>query len=373
VALPPNKQLQPAALPRTFLRENTLMKAAVAGKPGQVEWIELDKPAIGPGEVLLRPLACGICTTDVKFVRAGYTGGPRYALGHELVGEVVAAGEGARWQVGDRVAAAPYLPCGSCYYCMHNQPTLCPHLFENSLDPGGLAERVRIPRPLAERGLFPLPERGPELAEGGLPLAIAALAEPTGCCVQGVEDCGVTAGDAVLVVGDGPMGLLCAAVARAYGAGLVIVAGLTPHRLAVAQEHYADAVIHVGEEHLHERVAHLTEGRGADVVLVAVSGAEAVEAGLSALRRGGTFNIFAGVPEGTTIPLDLRQVHYGQIRITGSFGVGPYHVAQALRLLASGQVDFAPLVTATFPFEETPEAIAYAMNQVGLKTVVVFE
>jgi len=341
------------------------VKAIVPGEPGRAEWMEMEEPAIGPGEVLLRPLACGICTSDVKLVRAGYTGGPRYALGHELVGEVVATGERARWQVGDRVAAAPYLPCGSCYYCLHGRPTLCPHLFENSLSPGGLAERVRIPRPLAERGLFPLPE--------GLPPAIAALAEPTGCSIQGVKDCGVTAGDAVLVVGDGPMGLLCAAVARAYGAALVVVAGLTPHRLAVAHEHYADAVVHVGEENLRERVAHLTGGRGADVVLAAVSNAEAVEAGLGALRRGGALNVFAGVPEGTTIPLDLRVVHYGQIRITGSFGVGLYHVAQALRLLASGQVDTASLVTATFPFEETLEALAYAMNRVGLKVVVVFE
>ena len=340
------------------------MKALVAGKPGRAEWIEMDEPVIGPGEVLLRSLACGICTTDVKFTRAGYTGGRRYALGHELVGEVVQVGEGAKWQVGDRVAAAPYLPCGACHYCLHGQPTLCPHLFENSLDPGGLAERVRIPRPLAERGLFPLPE--------GLPLEFAALAEPVGCCVQAAEDCGVMAGDSVLVIGDGPMGLLCAAVARAYGASPLIISGLTPRRLAVAQEHYADAVVDVASEDLRERVTALTGGRGADVVLVAVSSAEAVEAGLGALRRGGTLNIFAGVPKGTTIPLDLRQVHYGQIRITGSFGVGPYHVAQALRLLASGRVDFAPLVTATFPFAEAAEAVAYAMNLVGLKAVVVF-
>lgn len=341
-----------------------MTKAAVAGRPGQVEWIELDEPAIGPGELLLRPLACGICTTDVKLVRAGYTDGPRYALGHELVGEVVEVGEGARWRVGDRVAAAPYLPCGVCYYCLHGQPTLCLHLFENSLEPGGLAERVRVPRALAERGLFPLPD--------GLPIQVAALAEPVGCCVQGIQECGVNAGDAVLVVGDGPMGLLCAAVARAYGATPVIIAGLVPHRLAVAEVHYADVVVHVGEEDLSERVAALTEGRGADVVLVAVSSADVVVAGLGAVRRGGVLNVFAGVPKGTTIPLDLRQVHYGQIRITGSFGVGPRHVAQALRLLASGRVNAAPLVTATFPFEETPEALAYAMNQVGLKTVIVF-
>ncbi len=340
------------------------MRALAPGAPGRTEWIDVEEPALGPGEVLLRPLACGICTTDVKLVRAGYTGGPRYALGHELAGEVVAIGEGARWRVGERVVAAPYLPCGSCYYCLHGQPTICSHLFENSLIPGGLAERVRVPRALAERGLFSLPK--------GLPAWVAALAEPVGCCVHGVEDCKVRAGDTVLVVGDGPMGLLCAAVARAYGATTIVVAGLTPHRLTVAREHYADVAVSVEEEDLRERVARLTGGRGADVVFVAVSSAEAVETGWGALRRGGMLNVFAGVPEGTTIPLDLRQVHYGQIHITGSFGVGPAHLARALRLLADGRVDVAPLVTATFAFEDAPKAVAYAMDRTGLKAVVTF-
>jgi len=121
------------------------VKAVVAGSPGQIEWIEIDEPAVELGGVLLRPLACGICSTDVKLVRAGYDGGPRYALGHELVGEIVAVGGVTRWQVGDRVAAAPYVPCGNCYFCCHGQPTLCPHLFENGLNPGGLAERVAVP------------------------------------------------------------------------------------------------------------------------------------------------------------------------------------------------------------------------------------
>lgn len=341
------------------------MKAAVAGQPGQVEWIELDEPAVGPGEVLLRPLACGICTTDVKRVRAGYTSGSRYALGHELVGEVVAAGEGAKWRIGDRVVAMPYIPCGACYHCQHGQPTLCPHLFENSLDPGGLAERVRIPRSLAERGLFPLPE--------GLPVEVAALAEPVGCCIQAVETCGVTASDAVLIIGDGPMGLMNAAVARAYGARPVVVAGMTPHRLMVAQEHYADAVVNVKEEELAGCVAHLTEGRGADVVIVAVSSAEAVENGLTALRAGAVLNVFAGVPEGTILPLNLRRLHYEQLHLTGSFGVGLAHMARALRLLLDGQVNVAPLIAGRFPFERTPEAVAYAAGQIGLKAVVVFE
>jgi len=341
------------------------VKAAVAGQAGRVEWIELDEPAIGPGEVLLRPLACGICSTDVKLVYAGYSGGPRYALGHELVGEVVGVGEESEWRIGDRVAAVPYIPCGTCYYCRHGQPTLCPHLFENSLNPGGLAERVGVPKALAERGLFSL---SPNLS-----VKIAALAEPIGCCVQAVDYCHLTAGDSVLVVGDGPMGLMNAAVAGARGARPVIVAGMTAHRLAVAREHYADAVVNVSDEDLRQRVADLTDGRGADVVIVAVSSAEAIESGLTALRPGGVLNAFAGVPQGTTVTLDLRQLHYQQIHITGSFGVGPEHVKQALRLLSEEQVDARPLITGVFPFERADEAVAHAAEQAGLKAVVVFE
>jgi L-iditol 2-dehydrogenase len=343
---------------------DTLMKALVPAKPGEPEWMEVTLPPIEPDGVILRPLACGICATDVKQVQAGASGEPVYALGHELVATVLAAGPKARWQVGERVVAAPYLPCGSCYYCLHGQPTLCPHLFESNIVPGALAEQAWISGALAARGLFAVPQAMPD--------GVACLAEPVGCCVQGVESCGLEAGDTVLVVGDGPMGLLCAAMSRAYGAGLVIVAGLTPHRLVLARERYADYIVHVGEEDLCRRVTSLTDGRGADIVLVAVSSSEALATGLSAVRRGGALNVFAGVPEGTTIPLDLRQVHYGQIRITGSFGVGPVHLDKALRLLATGQVDVGPLVTATFPFERAPEAIAYATSRVGLKAVVTF-
>jgi L-iditol 2-dehydrogenase len=341
------------------------VRAIVPGSPGQIEWVEMNEPAVERGGLILRPLACGVCTTDVKQVRAGYQGGPRYVLGHELVAEVVMAGEGTRWQIGDRVVAAPYLPCGECVYCRNGQPTLCPHLFENTLDPGALAERVGVPPALAEGGLFSLP---PDLA-----LPLAALAEPIGCCVQAVEACRVRPGTSVLVVGDGPMGLMNASVCRAYGAQPVVVAGMTPERLAVAQQHYADAVVDVTGTDPGAFVRDLTDRRGADVVIVAVSRVEAVEHGLAGLRPGGVLNAFAGVPQGTTLLLDLRRLHYEQWHLTGSFGVGPGHVEKALHLLNGGQVNAAPLVTMTFPFRDTAQAIAYSMDYRGLKAVVLFE
>lgn len=341
------------------------MKTIKVGGPGEVIWADQDEPQVGPKEVLLEPLVCGICSSDIKMVHRGSQGANPWALGHELVGRIIAAGAGAQNPIGQRVVAAPYVPCGTCYFCIHKQPTLCQHLFEQGLDPGGLAERVRIPRLLAERGLLPVP--------AALPSEIAALTEPVACCVQAAEACGVTAGDTVLVVGDGPMGLINAAVARACGAALIIVAGLTPARLELAAAHYADVVVHVRQENLPQKVKSLTEGRGADVVLVAVSSADAALSGLGALRRGGAFNAFAGTATGTSMPLDLHGLHYDEWRITGSFGVAPQHLQRALDLLSRGQVNVDPLITGRFPFAEAPAAIEHMAHQVGMKAVVVFE
>jgi L-iditol 2-dehydrogenase len=340
------------------------MKGVTVGQPGEVVWLDYPDPTLGPGEVLLAPLACGICTTDVKMVKQGSDGQTRYALGHEVVGRIDAAAPQSPWAVGQRVVVAPYVPCGACYYCHRHQPTLCIHLFENSLVPGGLAQQVRLPRRLAELGVLPVPAHLSDEA--------AALTEPVGCAVQGVEDSGIQPGDSVLIVGDGPMGLICAAVARAYGASPLIVSGLSPHRLEAAAR-LADATIDVSTTDLRSAVHALTDGRGADVVMVVVSDGPALEAGLSALRPGGTLNAFAGVPKGTVLSLDVRQLHYQQIRLTGSFGVGPEHMARALHLIATGRVDAPALITARFPFSKTPDAVAYASDRVGLKAVVIFD
>jgi L-iditol 2-dehydrogenase len=168
------------------------------------------------------------------------------------------------------------------------------------------------------------------------------------------------------------MGLLNAAVARAYGAQPIVVAGMTEQRLAVARRHYADVAIDVRTNDLRQTVRDLTASRGADVVIVAVSSAGAVESGLASLRPGGWLNAFAGVPKGTTLPLNLHRLHYEQWHLTGSFGVGPEHIQRALGLLARNQVNASPLVTATFPFDETQEAVEYAMDLKGLKAVVLF-
>jgi L-iditol 2-dehydrogenase len=339
------------------------MKGAAAGIPGKIQLIDFPEPIPGLGDVVLSTIACGVCTTDLKMVQKG-TAKPEYALGHEVTGRIVQAGPESGWKVGQKVIAAPYLPCGACYYCQHNQPTLCSRLFETSIVPGGMAESILVPAEMARRGLIPLPE--------GLPEIYATLAEPLGCVVKGLEDARVQPGQSALVVGDGPMGVLAAAALRAYGCFPVMVAGMTPHRLAMAQEHFADIVIDVSREDAAECARRNTDGRGADVVFVAVSSPEALETGIRCVRPGGTVNAFAGVPDGTTIPLDIAGVHYKQYYLTGSFGTSPAHMSRALALLVHHKVDAGAVISAEFPFEKVDQAVEYAMERRGLKVVVTF-
>ncbi len=340
------------------------MKAAAAGLPGKIQLVDFPDLKVGPKDVLLTTLACGVCATDLKSIAKGDEK-PEYALGHEVVGRVSAAGEKSGWTIGERAVAAPYLPCGACHFCLNGQPTLCKRLFETSIYPGGMAVEVFVPGDMVTRGLIHVADE--------LPDEHAALAEPLGCVVKGIEDSRVKMGDAVLLIGDGPMGLMAAAVARAYGAFPVMVAGMTPNRLEAAREHFADVVLDVTKVDLETEVRKHTGGRGADVVIAAVSLGETVMNAIRCARPGGTVNAFAGVPDGTTIPLDVRLLHYKQIHLTGSFGTAPEHMVKALHLLEYGKVPGSAIVTASFPFEKIQEAVDYAAQRQGLKAVVTFK
>lgn len=339
------------------------MKAAAASEPGQVIIADFPEPLAGEEDVVVETLACGVCATDVKLVQKGAKD-LKYALGHEMTGRIIQGPKGSSWGVGQHVVVAPYLPCGECYYCQHGQAALCTHLYEIFPLPGGLSERVLVPAELARRGLFLVPP--------GMSDELAALAEPLGCVLMGLEASHLKAGDSLLVIGDGPMGQLTAAAGKALGASPVIVAGMTSHRLACAQKYYADVAVDVNHEDLKTIASGQTGMRGADVVLVAVSSGEALATGLANVRPGGTVNSFAGVPDGTKIDLDVRKLHYQQFYLTGSSGTTPEYMAKALALLGSPRVDFSKVITASYPFPQVSEAVAYVEQQLGLKSMVLF-
>ena len=341
------------------------MKGLAVGGPGEAIFVDFQQPDLKEGDLLVKPLACGICSTDIKLVKKGNGGRIEYALGHELAAEIIEVTGDDDWLPGQRVVTLPYLSCGTCYYCQENQSTLCPNLFGSYLEPGGLAEFVKIPQKIARRGTFMIPNH--------VSAEVAALAEPFGCVIKGYKDVGMQKGDSVLIIGDGPMGIIAAAVGSFYNAGVILVAGMTPHRLEVAERHYAHAVVDVTQMDLLSEVYKLTEGRGADVVISAVSSPEALTSAIECVRPGGWINAFAGVSKGISVDIDLNKLHYEQYFLTGSFGLGSDHLSEAMGILGSGKMDPAPIITAEFPFDKAIEGIAYSRDRLGLKAMITFE
>ena len=317
-----------------------ILKGAAAGKPGEVIFVDYPTPAAGEDDLLLAPTACGVCTTDVKQVKKGAVD-TRFALGHEVVGKITKSSQSQEWKIGQRVAVSPYLPCGNCFFCKRGQEALCSHLYEISISPGGMAEEILIPGELGRRGTFALPD---DLADEA-----AVLAEPLGCVLKGLEDSRFSMGGSLLVIGDGPMGQLASAAGQALGAEQVIMAGATEYRLQLAREYFNVTGVDVTKTDLITEVKRLTENRGADCVLVAVSSGETIADGISCVRPGGSVNAFAGVPDGVEISLDVRRLHYQQYHLTGSSGVTPKHMKMALKLLNNRKIDFSKLLHQLFP------------------------
>jgi L-iditol 2-dehydrogenase len=330
-------------------------------EPGRLALEDAPVPDVGDGDVLVRVHACGVCGTDVKtYLRGHAIIRPGSVLGHEVAG-TVAASRHPGFAEGDRVAVGPYAACGACDACRRGHPSLCSRLGEAFAEPGGFAEFVRVPRRLADRVMHVLPD--------GLSFEHAALAEPLACCVHGLRVAGVTAASRLLVLGDGPMGLLQAALARAWGVASVLVSGVTPQRLAFARG-VADVVVDARTEDLAAAVAAWAPA-GPDAVLVSVASVPLAEQAIALAAKGGVVNVFAGMPKGETLALDLRRVHYDEVRVVGSFGYGPEDFREAFELLAAGALPLDGFVTDRVPLEGVEDALKRGAAHEGIKTVVV--
>jgi len=335
------------------------MSALRYHKPGKIVIEDVSLPQLETGDLLVEVAACGLCATDVKTFVRGHPKIKRGAiLGHEIAG--VAVNSAAGYKSGDRVAIAPYCPCGECRYCLREQPTLCETLFSHAIEPGGFTEYIRVPAQYIPDLVAPVPDH--------LPLDVASLAEPLACCVHALERSGLRAGDSILIIGDGPMGLMQAEVARALGAKTVILSGMTPHRLSHASEFAT--TIDVRTEELEPAVERLLPD-GADVVVVSVPFVEMVTTAMSLTRRGGVVELFAGMPSDSQVSVPAHPIHYEGIRIQGTFGFAPAHFRTALKWLAEGTIDGPRLVTGRVEIGGVADALARASRHEGIKTVMV--
>jgi L-iditol 2-dehydrogenase len=304
---------------------------------------ELPDPVAGPGEVVCRVLACGVCGSDVSET---YVSRKLPAvLGHEVVGEVLSLGAGvATVAVGDRVVIHHHVPCGACRTCARGHETLCEQFRSTALDPGGFAERVRLRPELV----------GELLALGDVDPVAGTFVEPLGCVLRAFQRAGLRPGDALLVVGAGSNGLLAVAAARARGAEAVWVREPRPERVAVARSLGA-------AEHAREPV---------DVAFVTTANGDAIAGAAAALGAGGTLCLYATTGPGTPVGLDTEQLFLRELTVCSSWSAGPADMRAAYELIASERIDVLALVTHRLSLDDTGRALDLQRRGAALKAVV---
>lgn len=344
-----------------------MMRAVVYHAPGDIRVQRVEIGQAGPGELRVKVDACAVCGTDLKSYNHG---NPRIkaplTMGHEFTGLVDQVGPGAEgFGEGDRVVMATSVSCGSCAYCRRGWTNLCVDLAPMGFSyPGGMAEYVVIPaRALANGHVVKTPP--------DLPAVCAALAEPLSCAVNCLDNCNIREGDTVVVLGAGPMGLMNVCVARALGAGKIILSEISEKRLALAEQFGCDLLVNPGEKDLAEAVMDATGGLGADVAVVAAPAAEPQAEALRLVRKRGTVCLFASLPVGKcTLAVDSRKIHYGELRLVGASDSTPRHVRQAVELLSSGAVPAEKLASHVLGLEDILRAFELMTGGEALRVVL---
>jgi L-iditol 2-dehydrogenase len=319
-------------------------------------------PKIGPGELLVRVATCGICGTDLKKIHTGSHSAPRI-FGHEMAGTIVETGEGVtRYEVGERVVVHHHVPCGNCYYCRKQTPTQC-ELYKKvgvtaGFEPsgGGFAEYIRVMSWIVEgRGVVRIPD--------GVPFEQAAFVEPLNTVLKGVKLLDLRSDDTVLVIGQGPIGLMHAALAHRTGAR-VLTSDLYQERHAIAARFGLGDPIHAGSENVVERVFAETDRRGADAVILAVGGNALIKTAMDAVRPGGRVMLFAQTQHGEAT-IDPGAVCMDEKTLMGSYS-SSFEILDEVTDLAFGGYrngfDLTQLISHRFPLEHAVEAIEIASH-----------
>jgi L-iditol 2-dehydrogenase len=339
------------------------MKVLRYYQPGKIEIEDQPEPEIKPGEILVKVSACGVCATDIKTYQRGHPKiQPGAVLGHEISGVVVKTNQVDQWQVGARVAVAPYCPCFQCEQCERENYTQCKSLMDEAVDPGGFAEFVRVPQRIVKYGLVELPDT--------LSLEEGSLAEPVACCLHSLIALDYQEKDTLLIIGDGPMGLLQAETARALGIQKIILSGAIPERLARAAL-VADVVIDSTKEDVGSVVQKVSPG-GAQKVLVSVGNTEVAGLAFDCVQKGGSINLFAGLPKDARLMVNPAQIHYDEIRVLGTFGFNPSHFEKAVFLLAQRKINLTGIITAKAPLEQAKQTFKDVAEFRGIRSIITF-
>jgi len=335
----------------------TMLAAVYRGK-NDVRMETVPVPDIAAGELLVRVHTCGICGTDLKKIATGSHSAPRI-FGHETSGVVAAVGDGVtNFQPGDRVMVFHHIPCRNCYYCRHHTFAQCETYkkvgctagFEPS--GGGFAEYVRVMDWIVQHGTVRIPE--------GISFEQACFVEPVNTCMKGVVSLRLEPDETVLVIGQGPIGLILSVLTRRTGAR-VITSDLYSQRLTISESFGLDLTIDASRTEVTQRVRELTDGRGADAVILAVGGNGLIRPAMDATRSGGRVLLFAQTVHGEVV-VDPAAICVDEKTLLGSYSASVELQEESVRFVMSREMELERLISHRFPLTRGLEALELAAH-----------
>jgi len=329
-------------------------------------------PNIGSGDILVKMRVCGVCGSELhpEYVKnkIEQRGKKPVIIGHEVSGEVIKVGKSVtKFEVGDRVAPHHHVGCLSCWYCNHGAYAVCPEFYSSNIEPGGFAEYFRVPERLVKNDTHLIPDN--------LSFEEAALMEPTGCVIRSIMRTPLKPGDAVAVLGTGPMGLTHIKLLTIFGGGEIIATDLSDFRLKAAKKFGATLPINPGLMDPVKEAKNITDGRGVDAVFATTIAAEAIVQAIKMLRPGGTLLLYGG--DGVISPkfkLTISEIYQMCPEITITSIRSPSHIEtkMALELMRTKRLKLGDLVTHRFTLEKVDEAFSFAQKRENsLKTVII--
>jgi L-iditol 2-dehydrogenase len=336
----------------------------------RIELTDVLRPRVPNDGILLAVRACGICGSDLRRWREGPDPSGTVIPGHEFAGVVTEVGGLVTdYQVGEHLAVAPDVHCGTCFYCERGMTNQCDRLRLIGITPGydgGLAEYAVLSGEILRGGIV---HRAPE----SLTFPQAALAEPLSSVLAAHAQAGTTLGDTVVVMGAGPIGCLHIAVAHLRGA-TVILSEPSAMRREMAAPFAPDLVLDPTAQDVVAEVRRATGGRGAETAICANPVASTHTQAVELVRKRGTVVLFGGLPKASPMTsLDANRIHYGEIRVVGSFSYHPSFHALALDVIARGLIDSQKVITHTFRLDEIGRAFEAVAGGEALKVMVTME
>jgi L-iditol 2-dehydrogenase len=338
------------------------MKVAMYYGSSDIRLEEMPVPEIGPGELLIRVVASGICGSDVMhWYRAGKT---PLVLGHEIAGEVVSVGEGIKtYKVGERIAASHHVPCNTCHYCLMGHHTVCETLRKTNFYPGGFSQYVRLPAINVNRGVYLLPEE--------ISFEEATFIEPLACVYRGQTIAKTETGKSLLVIGSGISGLLHIQLARVLGASLIVASDITKYRLDTAKRFGADETIDASDD-LPGIFKKINKGRLADIVILTAGDEKAINQAFYSVDRGGTVLFFAPSNNNVTVPLPVNDLFWrNEITLTSSYAANYKEHVAAMEFIRKRKVKVSEMITHRMPLSETQKGFQLVETaQESLKVIL---